>query len=272
MLRWALWRTTRRRLRNSKERSALSTWSSSSRPSSSSIKALICSTSIILARQASLDILASLHVPFFFTKFSTAELLVPLLRLVPDLRLCPWGLPSDHRHVQHRRREPAQQQQPRLQNPSRTHRCPLLRCLLGHHLRDLLHGEAGGLYPVLGSTSWHCVKRKIVSFPPNAILESFSSAASEAVWQGENSHWWLGQIAARPQVESFWSQTFVSFARASKLIYKNRSESLLSLAVCYMYVICIEPSARLTRIEIKHRVLYLCPEFHNVTGMAGIPA
>ena len=41
----------------------------------------------------------------------------------------------------------------------------------------------------------------------------------------------------------FWSQTFVSFARASKLIYKKRSESLLSLAVCYMYVICIEPSA-----------------------------
>ena len=161
MLRWALWRTTRRRLRNSKERSTLSTWSSSSRPSSSSIKALICSTSIISARQASLDILASLHVPFFFTKFSTAELLVPLLRLVPDLRLCPWGLPSDHRHVQHRRREPAQQQQPRLQNPSRTHRCPLLRCLLGHHLRDLLHREAGGLYPVLGSTSWHCAKRKI---------------------------------------------------------------------------------------------------------------
>ena len=150
----------------------------------------------------------------------------------------------------------------------------------------------------------------------------------------------------------FWSQTFVSFARAAKLIYKNRSESLLSLAVCDMYVICIEPSAathffrkmaqwlkwsgsaqgstriiytvwfnphwnlaillrmhhhqwwfanhhafvvddtenpsklraqnawpvanvfyeRLTRIEIKHRVLYLCPKFHNVTDMAGIPA
>ena len=234
MLRWALWRTTRRRLRNSKERSALSTWSSSSRPSSSSIKALICSTSIISTRQARLDILASLHVPFFFTKFSTAELLVPLLRLVPDLRLCPWGLPSDHRHVQHRRREPAQQQQPQLQNPSRTHRCPLLRCLLGHHLRDLLHGEAGGLYPVLGSTSWHCAKRKIVSFPPmqswnHFLLQHLKQYGKEKTVTDD----W-DKLQRDLRWKRFWCQTFVSFARASKLIYKKRSESLLSLAVCYM--------------------------------------
>ena len=44
--------------------------------------------------------------------FPTAQLLVPLLRLVPNLRLRPWNLPLCGRHLQHWGRQPAKQQRP----------------------------------------------------------------------------------------------------------------------------------------------------------------
>ena len=244
MLRWALWRATRRRLRNSKERSTLSTWSSSSRPSSSSIKALICSTSITSARQASLDILASLHVLVFFLLnsqqlsfwchffvwFPTSVCALGVFLLITAMFSI--GVAN----------------QPNSNNLG-------YRILLG--LIAVLYCVAflGTIFVIFCTVKLEgCIQYsdppadtvlnvRLWAFPPmqswnHFLLQHLKQYGKEKTVTDD----W-DKLQRDLRWKRFLSQTFVSFARASKLIYKNRSESLLSLAVCYMYVICIEPSA-----------------------------
>ena len=92
------------------------------------------------------DCRSSLIFFYFHPNIPTAQLLVSLLCLVPILCLCPWSLPLCDSHLQHRGGQPAQQQQPQLQNPCRTHRCPLQQRLLRSNFHGLLCCEVGCKY------------------------------------------------------------------------------------------------------------------------------
>ena len=111
---------------------------------------------------------------------------MPLLCLVPHLRLRPWSLPLHHGHLQHRRGQPAKQQRPQLQNPCRTHRRPLLRRILWSNFHDLLRCQAGGKHQPGKSNTGQRAEGKDL-FLNSPTLNTFL-AASEAVWQGPHSH------------------------------------------------------------------------------------
>ena len=95
--------------------------------------------------------------------FASAQLLVPLLCLVPNLRLRAWSLPLHHGHLQHRGGQPAKQQRPQLQNSCRTHRRPLLRSILCSNLYDLLCCQAGGEHARKSNSGQRAEGRKTYS-------------------------------------------------------------------------------------------------------------